>query len=1139
MLRYEVKLGKDNFKQRELEWSEKYLSPDLSFISGVTDTAYHLEKFKALPSESSIINSDSLLSVDAHNVTRQGFVVAIQKKFKIYTGSTYDYSVDKEGKELNHEYVKINGKYFYKYEGKFFIDNLLNYDENRTDKISEYIEVEPDGEYIKVDTVYWIEDGKVLIDGNEYIYDKDEGDDGIIKFGENGNALEASAVTDCDEFEYHPYKSSNYYQEVTKFSLGKQEEITEKFIRISFCRYYYYIKYKNHYCQIKRKITGDTSFKFVCEIPLYVVSGGTLDDERIEYNLEPKEYDVYFANDSGNEGQQDEYEKAREAGNIIDDAHYDEHGIKLLDELKDVVAFVYVEEDNSYFKVEHDIVNANSGNEIGINMENIYSPLKVGDKVELIDTTEERHKSLVYNSYYYSGKDENFVLFNGKKYLVQENICDKVVINNNEYDIDYISGKTVGIDCMVLIGDERVPMKIESVDGGDYEAGELKRYGRIMSGASKVSVEAKYSIKQYDGIVINGKKYIILDESVGLYSYIDLPNRYTFIISEIIGNSLYICKPFINSTDFTDDFDRFISEEICRDVVEKQYAFDLQIKNKVFGETEITEELAFRSSETPKSSSDFYDLFKDLKIYVDSGYIHIPLSLSMNVANNIQQDDIVTREFFEKEKKKAINPIVDMEKDIYTPKFIYGYYEDNGDIHEYEDGDYKTYRDSKTIFKPIYNINLNFHFRTRDLSSWKINDGFNQLRYSADTVNHSVDNWFITDFYPYREILYNKKNKETRGFNLPQDRMINKEWTERVDILQETSDLMGLLYFTNDDIFYQRSKVAKSFARLSFYDSTDPQTQSLLATSCIFVDEHSLFKKFIDNSRKNIYEYGQYEEPEYEKDEDTGFIINDVLSGVPKTDVTTMHKFNKISVNTEFLDRKRTNTREDGTNNNGLIFDEKEDSLKIIINEDRRISSRLVVDNKYITDTSSEGFYLYIFREYAEKLHPKPIYMKIEFNHAGIGKMIPFIIPMHWSGNTTDSGETGYNKMYPEHVLRMSSISANSITGLNDLEELKRGIPLSYTYAQTYIPLYAVYDFENKEYGYVFDNRYVEQDSDGTLNLNLFELKIMNESDEKIDEDSEEGKKKLNDIKHNLQERAIININEMQFNKNTFNIETE
>jgi len=738
------------------------------------------------------------------------------------------------------------------------------------------------------------------------------------------------------------------------------------------------------------------------------------------------------------------------------------------------------------------------------------------EKVEFIDTSKEKHKSLVYNSKSYNGKDENFIFLNGKKYLVQENICDKVVINNNEYEIDYVSGKTAGVDCMVLIGNERVPMKIESVDGGEYQKGELKRYGRIMSGTSKTSVEAKYSIKQYDGIFINGKRYIILDESVGeielLYSYVDLPNKYTFVITDIIGNSLYVCKPFINDTDFTDDFYRFISEEICKDVVENQNVFDLQVKNKVFGEVEITEELAFRNSETPKSNSDFYDLFKDLKIYVDSGYIHIPLSLRMDVANNIQQEDIVTRDFFDAEKKKAINPIVDMEKDIYIPKFIYGYYKDNGDIYKYDDREDKKYNGSKTIFKPIYNINLNFHFRTRDLESWKVNDGYNQLRYSVDTntdhpdkfVNGSSDNWFITDFYPYRYIL-SKNNKESG------------------DTLQQTSDLIGLLFFTNDDIYYQRSKVAKSFARVSFYDSTDPQTQSLLATSCIFLDEHKLFKRYIDNSRKNLYEYGMVLEPKYQTEPDTGFIKHNALLDDRKIDITTLDKINKISVSTEFLGNRKENSKKEKTTD-GIKYKEKKDSTKIIIDENHRISSRLEVDNRYVTDTSSEGFYAYIFREYAENLHPKPIYMKIEFNHAGIGKMIPFLIPMHWTGNTTNSGETGYNKMYPEHALKLSND--------DDFRELLSGTPLSYTYAQTYIPLYAVYDFEKKEYGYVFDSRYVEQDSGGTLNLNLFEMKIANEKKTPTE-------KELKDIKRNLQERAIINVNEKQFNKNAFNIETE
>ena len=343
---------------------------------------------------------------------------------------------------------------------------------------------------------------------------------------------------------------------------------------------------------------------------------------------------------------------------------------------------------------------------------------------------------------------------------------------------------------------------------------------------------------------------------------------------------------------------------------------------------------------------------------------------------------------------------------------------------------------------------------------------------------------------------------------------------------------MGLLFFTNDDIYYQRSKVAKSFARVSFYDSTDPQTQSLLATSCIFVDEHKLFKRFIDNSRKNLYEYGMVLEPEYQTEPGTGFIKHNALADNKKTDITTLNKktdittlnkINKISVSTEFLGNRRENSKKEGTTD-GIKYKEKKDSTKIIIDESHRISSRLEVDNRYVTDTSSEGFYAYIFREYAENLHPKPIYMKIEFNHAGIGKMIPFLIPMHWTGNTTNSGETGYNKMYPEHALKLSND--------DDFRELLSGTPLSYTYAQSYIPLYAVYDFEKKEYGYVFDSRYVEQDSGGTLNLNLFEMKIANEKKTPTE-------KELKDIKRNLQERAIINVNEKQFNKNAFNIETE
>ena len=103
----------------------------------------------------------------------------------------------------------------------------------------------------------------------------------------------------------------------------------------------------------------------------------------------------------------------------------------------------------------------------------------------------------------------------------------------------------------------------------------------------------------------------------------------------------------------------------------------------------------------------------------------------------------------------------------------------------------------------------------------------------------------------------------------------------------------------------------------------------------------------------------------------------------------------------------------------------------------------------------------------------------------------------------------------------------------NSIYKFKEGFPLSYVYAQTYIPLYAVYDFDRKEYGYVFDSRYAVEDENGTLNLNLFEMKIKDESQIKPSEQD------LKDIKTNKQIKAVINVNTDQFDKKAFNYETE
>ena len=113
MLKYEVKLGKDNFKKDELVWKEKYLSPDLSVITGVTNANYHLEKFNKLTATNSIINSDGTLFLESKNAQTQGFIIVRGKTYETYSGRTVDYSVEKSGTTIDYRYLINNGKYFY------------------------------------------------------------------------------------------------------------------------------------------------------------------------------------------------------------------------------------------------------------------------------------------------------------------------------------------------------------------------------------------------------------------------------------------------------------------------------------------------------------------------------------------------------------------------------------------------------------------------------------------------------------------------------------------------------------------------------------------------------------------------------------------------------------------------------------------------------------------------------------------------------------------------------------------------------------------------------------------------------------------------------------------------------------------
>ena len=954
MLRYNIKVTEDDISREKMSWDEKFLSQDLSYVSGVTSTSYHLEKYGMIPASNSMVSSDATLRVVSENVHRNGYCLIL--------GKEYDVKKVKVGeKDVN--YIEVNGTFYYEVKGKYVIDNMLKQDDDKKSVISgEVIVHSGSKDSVNIDTIVWIEDGKVTIDGITYWYDENEEKitlDGVYFIDKY------ESVTKCKDIKFFNFKSTI---EVTKFKLTKAfDEIGYDYSKVSYCSYLYFINFNGECHNIAfTKDKDDGSFTFFCdyngkELPLLF----KVSDDYIELN------------------------SANLASNGIEWV-YD------YESLKSITSYVKVscEDGDVYVEVEHDVISANDGDRVLVQLSDSYTSFGIGDVITFHndDSTEELK---VY------GDENEFVVYNGNKIGLVKNLCDTVTIENYEYPIHYVNGRVVGKDCVIDVDGSNLLMQLVSKDGKMS----VKPYGYVIAKGHNVATnDVFYNINEYDGVTINGKSYKRYKNDSENIIPTDLPSKYMLEVDDVVGSSILVCKAFLPTEGLTKNEYIAIGKETLQMVVGASSALRLTSVNKIFGVREITPLLPFskKSSdyEDITSSKYYYDLFDSLSLYCSMGYVSVKFPMTMHVGDDAMQDNIVENDFFEHEKRLAINPIIDMEKDVYSPKYI----DKNG-----------KYDGSDTVFLPISEIRVNLHFRTRDLDTWKVNEGFNLVDSSGKT-----DGWFVTDYYPYKG---NTKMKDKNGNNID---------------LMEVSDLVGLLNFTNDDIYYQKSKVGKTFLRFSYYDSIDPNRQMLLATSTVFMDEHTLFKKFIDNSRKNVNTYS-------------------LVSAEEKT-----RDLNKISVMSELKDGNST-----------------------VIEESKRLSSRFVITNKYDTDTSSEGFYIYMFKEYSENLHPREIFMKVEFNHAGIGTTIPFIKPMSWKEDKSSK------TWFPKEELSVGST------------EMKNGVELEKKNAQDYIPLYAVYDFKNKEYVYVFDKRYVTV-NDGVASINLFELKLRDESNDSTS---------LNDIK--------------------------
>ena len=418
----------------------------------------------------------------------------------------------------------------------------------------------------------------------------------------------------------------------------------------------------------------------------------------------------------------------------------------------------------------------------------------------------------------------------------------------------------------------------------------------------------------------------------------------------------------------------------------------------------------------------------------------VKIPISQKFENDLFHNDMIQKNFVDKAVANSINPIIDMEKDVYTPAIqkkvgeqVNAKYDDcykiifNLHFLEHRDTmrngqkekwvcDKNSYWNGTRVLEKEYVVDGDEADEKYKKEMKKVVDLKGRV-YNYDIKYADISKVDKYDYFSYYGAIP-KKDPSARtvdGFDNPNIEESNdyyidsKEYKklrdERVKLTEYQSDLLSYLGFTNDDVKYQKSKLKKSFLRISFYDSDNIANQNLLHTATIFLDSGDLFAKYI----KNIETEDEYktteavtaqENPkisfkagsiltssEYKKLDDENrkkCVVNGELLAVvggSSTDEDKYTVYDKagMAINREPM-RKRALKDSD--------FGDNIDELERL-----RMSSQIVVTDKNSSKRSSEGFYFYTYKTNDNGVYPSDIYMRVEFNHAGYGRVIPFMMP--------------------------------------------------------------------------------------------------------------------------------------------------
>lgn len=276
-----------------------------------------------------------------------------------------------------------------------------------------------------------------------------------------------------------------------------------------------------------------------------------------------------------------------------------------------------------------------------------------------------------------------------------------------------------------------------------------------------------------------------------------------------------------------------------------------------------------------------FDAFNEQTVFLnrDYGFWNVPVQMvSDDDSSSLGLSDFQEEKLVNDEINRNIPQIINMEKCKFIPMF--------------KDGDGK--------LRMITDIEINMHFRKRAPLSGET--GVDMAQFGEKIDIPFKDGWYI-----------DPDNESKTG------------WFENEE---DKSDLLGYLGFDDNDIFFQKSKISKSFVRLTYYTNQNPLNQSLLNYSTVFFDSGEIYGKFL---RQKEY-----------------------IEGLPEN--------------------------------------EKWKHAVGLYPEGIRVDSKLQITNEFDRSKCAEGFNVYLFADDApSENEEKPIYLKVEFNHAKNGKTIPLI----------------------------------------------------------------------------------------------------------------------------------------------------